>query len=61
MPKQSTVDFLDDEIGRLDAENKRLRRALEQIRDAPFSMVNDSESLRHSIRAIQNTADQALR
>lgn len=28
MPKQSTVDFLDDEIGRLDAENKRLRAAL---------------------------------
>jgi hypothetical protein len=38
-----------------------LRVALEEVRDTPFSMVNDSDSLRHTIRTIQAIANQALR
>lgn len=41
-------------------ENKRLRTALEQVRDMPFSMVNDSESLRHTIKVMQHLATKAF-
>jgi hypothetical protein len=34
--------------------------ALEQIEQMPFSMVNDSESLRHTIRTIQGIARKAI-
>jgi hypothetical protein len=41
-------------------ETERLRFVLERIRDMPFSMVNDSESLRHTLRTIQGMAILAL-
>jgi hypothetical protein len=37
-----------------------LTTALEVIEGAPFSMVNDSESLRHTIKGLQATARFAL-
>jgi len=42
-------------------EIARLKTALAEIRDTPFSMVNDSESLRHSCRVMQHIATEALR
>ena len=42
------------------AEIKRLSAALADVRDMPVSMVNDSESLRHSIRVMQNIARGAI-
>lgn len=43
-----------------DAEIDALRSALQEIADTPFSMVNDSESLRHSLRTVQQIALKAL-
>lgn len=43
MIKQSTVDFLDDEVGRLDAENKRLRAALKAL-EACYCEASDDMS-----------------
>lgn len=42
-------------------ENVRLRQALRDIEEMPFSMVNDSESLRHSIKTMQTIARTAAR
>lgn len=42
------------------ARERGWRTALEQIRDMPCSMVNDSESLRHTIKSIQTIAVAAL-
>lgn len=38
-----------------------LETALTLIRDTPCSQVNDSESLRHTIKLIQHIATEALR
>lgn len=38
----------------------RARQALCEIESAPYSAVNDSESLRHSIKYMQNVARVAL-
>jgi hypothetical protein len=40
--------------------HEALVNALEEIRNTPFSMVNDSESLRHTIRVIQHISGAAL-
>lgn len=47
-------------IDHLSAKIECLRAALQEIADMPFSMVNDSESLRHSLRTIQQIALKAL-
>lgn len=47
--------FMDQE-----KEIEELRAALQEIADMPFSMVNDSESLRHSLRTIQQIALKGL-
>jgi hypothetical protein len=39
---------------------ERLREALVEIDAMPFSTLNDSESLRHTIRTIQHRARAAL-
>jgi hypothetical protein len=49
-----------DIIARLNQENAILRSALEQIRDMPHSLVNDSESLRHTLKTIDHIARQAI-
>lgn len=60
MGSTSIIDRIEADAERLDAENKILRAALETIRDTPHNMVNDSESLRHTLRAIDWVARQAL-
>lgn len=40
-------------------EVMRLTAALKQIEEMPFTMVNDSESLRHTIRTLQGIAHEA--
>lgn len=50
-----------EKVGALRVENDRLRAALQEVMDAPCSMVNDSESLRHTIKGMQHTAREALR
>lgn len=40
---------------------QKLRSALALIRDAPFSAVNDSDSLRHTIKMLQYLATEALK
>ncbi len=47
--------FMDQE-----REIDALRSALQKIADMPLSMVNDSESLRHSLRTVQQIALKAL-
>lgn len=42
------------------AEIDCLRAALREIDDMPFSMFNDVDSLRHTIRIIQQIAHRAL-
>jgi hypothetical protein len=44
-----------------DGKVNQLRAALELIEATPYSMVNDSESLRHTIKSIQHIARTALR
>lgn len=39
----------------------RLETALTLIRDTPCSQVNDSESLRHTIKTIRHAAEEALK
>lgn len=48
------------ELTTLAAERDRLREAMIQIDEMPASMVNDSESLRHTIRTIQSISSAAL-
>lgn len=43
-----------------EAAHDDLVKALEEIESTPFSMVNDSESLRHSLRLLQQIARTAL-
>lgn len=45
----------------LQTHRTQLLEALKQIRDTPHSMVNDSESLRHTLRLIDHTARAAIR
>jgi hypothetical protein len=40
---------------------KRYEKALAEIRDTPYSMVNDSESLRYSCRVMTDIAHKALK
>lgn len=49
------------DIRQMLGEIDRMSTALRSIESAPASMVNDSESLRHTIRAIQHEARAALR
>ena len=44
-----------------EANTQKLRDALVEIRATPCSMVNDSESLRHTIKAIRQIAHAALK
>lgn len=53
-------ESLSDVILQLQKLRLRERRALTQISDMPVSMVNDSESLRHSIKTMQSIARSAL-
>jgi len=48
------------ELAALKSRIQELEAALEVIEGAPFSMVNDSESLRHTIRGLQAAARAAL-
>jgi hypothetical protein len=48
------------EMTRLSQVNAELLYALEQINVTPCSMVNDSESLRHTIEAIWHTSSAAI-
>lgn len=57
MPKRFSDDTGADYT---DAEIAKLRAALELIRDTPYCMVNDSESLRHSCRVMTDIATKAL-
>lgn len=43
-----------------DADKAKLLEALEQIRDTPYSMVNDSEGLRFTLRQIGSIAIAAI-
>jgi hypothetical protein len=49
-----------DNVCDLMAEHGNLKAALKDIEAMPFSMVNDSESLRHTIRALQAIARATL-
>lgn len=40
---------------------RELIDALQKIADTPYSMVNDSEGLRHTLRAITTFAVQAIK
>lgn len=42
------------------ARIKELEEALRQIYQEPVNMVNDSDSLRHSVAIIRNIAKQVL-
>jgi hypothetical protein len=44
----------------LQQQRDELVKALEQIRDTPHSMVNDSESLRHTLKLIDAIACAAI-
>lgn len=50
-----------DAVRGLKQKIEQMRAALVEIETMPFSMVNDSESLRHTIRTIQLQASKALR
>lgn len=43
------------------AEIEVLRASLTEIADMPFSMVNDADSLRHTIRVMQGIARKSLK
>ena len=45
---------------RLRADLVKMRHALTQIEATPVSMVNDSDSLRHSIKTMQHIARRAI-
>jgi len=49
-----------DNVCELMAQNGRLIKAMEEIEQMPFSMVNDSESLRYTLRTIQRIAHNAI-
>lgn len=47
------------ELGMMETRRNAAVKALQEIEQMPFSMVNDSESLRHTIRTIQSIASRA--
>ncbi len=51
--------FVGSDIRQMLGEIERLRAALLNIEDAPYTMVNDSDSLRHTIRGMQAMARAA--
>ena len=53
------IDQLRSTIAALHEVIERQRVALGEIADAPYTMVNDSESLRHSIKSMQAIARTA--
>lgn len=63
------IDFIPAVVGRKleleladkERENEALRKALQEIFDMPCCMVNDSESLRHTIKTIRFIAENAIK
>jgi hypothetical protein len=62
LPNFSRIETManDSDARDLMNENARLKKALESIDRMPFSMVNDSESLRYTLRQIKNISRAAL-
>jgi len=50
-----------ERVQELERENEALRKALQEIFDMPCCMVNDSESLRHTIKTIRFIAENAIK